>query len=234
MDGKEEIEKEEQREAKSSDPAMDAAQRAAKEKELASLRRQRGCKRAAVTRITKVVEEEISRQASYSSAQEVYLRLREAFTELRKAHQLYESLVEDEELEETQEYAGRLEEEECSIRRKVDVYLKQLDEARSSTAPSSRSRKSRSRHMSRTSAMTTGSTKSKEAEVELDDADSKLRDIKAQLEEERQTKLARRKMEERRRQEEWELEERERALKIKVLYCIVFILSPTGYAPIYR
>ncbi|KAF0305733.1 Folate receptor alpha [Amphibalanus amphitrite] len=72
-----------------------------------------------------------------------------------------------------------------------------------------------------------------EAEVELDDADGKLRDIKAQVEEERQHKMARMQAEQRRQQEEkrrqqeerelekcrqqeeWELEERERALKIK-------------------
>ena len=99
----------EEQDVKPSDPGMDAAQRAAKEKELASLRRQRGFKRAAVTRICKSVEDEIARQANRDSIQEVHARLKEAFCDLRKAHQLYESCVGDEEVNEAQTYADRLE-----------------------------------------------------------------------------------------------------------------------------
>ncbi|KAF0289633.1 Piwi-like protein Siwi [Amphibalanus amphitrite] len=105
--------KEEEHVMKPSDPGMDAAQRAAKEKELASLRRQRGFKRAAVTRISKTVEEEIARQASSDSIQKVNLRLEEAFADLRKVQQTYESLIDDEEIEDAQEYADRLEEEDA-------------------------------------------------------------------------------------------------------------------------
>ena len=56
-------EMEEEVEAKLSDSALDGAQRTDK-KELTSLRRQRGLKKSAVTRIRKVLEGEISRQAN--------------------------------------------------------------------------------------------------------------------------------------------------------------------------
>ena len=135
--------------------------------------------------------------------------------------------MEEEELEEANEYAQRLEEEEYLVRGKVQQYLQQLAETRSSVATSRRS----SRHAkSRVSAMSAASVRSREAAVELDDADQKLRDVEAQLEElrcnakERQeqmeTDMRQRheqiEMEKCRQQKQWELEERDRALQLKV------------------
>ena len=51
----------------------------------------------------------------------------------------YRRLIDDEELEDTEEYADRLE-EEVLIQGTVQQYLQQLDEMRSSTAASRRSR----------------------------------------------------------------------------------------------
>ena len=221
------MEMEEEVEAKLSDAVPDKAQRAAKEKELTGLRRQRGLRKAAVTRIRKTLEEEISAQASRDTIEEMNLRLKEAFADWRKAHRLYEGLIEEDEIEDTNEYADRLEEEESVVRRKVRQYLKQLDEARSSVATSRRSSR---RAKSRASAMSAASVRSREAAVELDDADQKLRDVKAQLEEGRcnakerqeqiETEMRQRQeqleMEKCRQQKQWELEERDRALQLKV------------------
>ena len=144
------------------------------------MRRQRGLKKSAVTRIRKGLEGEISRQATRNVIEKMNIRLEEAFVDLRKTHQLYEGLLEEEELEEANEYADRLEEEEYLVRGKVQQYLQKLDEARSSVATSRRSSR---RAKSRASAMSAASVRSREAAIELDDADQKLRDVKVQLEE---------------------------------------------------
>ena len=233
------MEMEEEVEAKLSDSALDGAQRA--DKELTGLRRQRGLKKSAVTRIRKILEGEISRQASRDVIEEMNIRLKEAFADWRKAHQLYEGLLE-EELEEANEYAERLEEEEYLVRGKVHQYLQQLAEARSSVATSRRSSR---RAKSRASAMSAASVRSREAAVELDDAGQKLRDVKAQLEEWRcntedrlrsemdrletekrqrkeqmETEMCQRQeqieMEKCRQQKQRELEERDRALQLRV------------------
>ena len=172
------MEMEEEAEAKLSDAVPDKAQRAAKEKELTGLRRQRGLRKAAVTRIRKTLEEEISAQATRDTIEEMNMPLKDAFADWRKAHRLYENLIEEEEIEDTKEYADRLEEEESVIRRKVQQYLQKLEEARSSVATS---RRSFTRAKSRGSAMSAVSVRSREAAVELEDADQKLRDVKAQL-----------------------------------------------------
>ena len=82
------MEMEEEVVAKLSDSALDGAQRADK-KELTGLRRQRGLKKSAVTRIRKILEGEISRQASRDVIEEMNIRLKEAFADWRKAHQLW-------------------------------------------------------------------------------------------------------------------------------------------------
>ena len=117
------MEMEEEVEAKLSDAIPDKAQCAAKEKELTGLRRQRGLRKAAVTRIRKTLEEEISAQANRDVIEKVNLRFEEAFADLRKVHQLYENLIEEEVIEDTKEYADRIEEEESVVRRKVQQYL---------------------------------------------------------------------------------------------------------------
>ena len=157
-------EMEEEVEAKLSDSALDGAQRAdkEKEKELAGLRRQRGLKKSAVTRIRKALEGEISRHANRDVIEEMNTRLKKAFADLEKTHQLYEGLLEEGELEEANEYADRLEEEEYLVRGKVQQYLQKLDEARSSVATSRRSSR---RAKSRTSAMSAASVRSREAVV---------------------------------------------------------------------
>ena len=204
------MEMEEEVEAKLSDPAQDRTQRISKEKELAGLRQQRGLKRAAVTRIRRALEVEISRQPTRDIIDKMNMRLEEAFADLRQVHQLYEGLIEEEEIEEAKEYADRLEEEESLVRGKVLQYLQKLEEARSSVATSRRSSR---RAKSRASAMSDASVRSREAAVELDDADQKLRDVKAQLKEGRcntedrlQSEMDRLETEKRRRQEQFETE----------------------------
>ena len=216
------MEMEEEVEAKLSDSALDGAQRADK-KELTGLRRQRGLKKSAVTRTRKILEGEISRQASRDVIEEMNIRLKEAFADWRKAHQLYEGLLEEEELEEANDYAERLEEEEYLVRGKVQQYLQQLAEARSSVATSRRSSR---RAKSRASAMSAASVWSREAAVELDDADQKLRDVKAQLEEGRcntedrlQSEMDRLETEKRRRQEQFETDMRQRQEQIEMEKC---------------
>ena len=195
---------------------------AAKEKELTGLRRQRGLRKAAVTRIRKTLEEEISAQASRDTIEEMNMRLKDSFAGWRKVHQFYEDLIEEEEIEDTKEYADRLEEEESLVRRKVQHYLQKL-ETRSSVITSRRSSR---RAKSRASAMPSASVRSREAAVELDDADQKLRDIKAQLEEGRcstedrlQSEIDRlqtdMQSEKRRRQEQIETEVRRRQEEIE-------------------
>ena len=212
---------EEEVEAKLSDAVPDKAQRAAKEKELTDLRRQRGLRKAAVTRIRKTLEEEISAQATRDIIEEMNLRLKEAFAYLRKVQQLYEGLVEDVEIEDAKEYADRVE-EECLIRGKVQQYLQQSAEARSSVATSRRSSR---RAKSRVSAMSAASVRSREAALELDDVDQKLRDVEAQVEEERRNTKDRlqsevdrlhteMQSEKRRRQEQIETEMRQRQEQI--------------------
>ena len=75
-------------EAKLSDAVPDKAQRKVKEKELTYLRRRRGLRKAAVTRIRKTLEEEISAQACRDTIEEMNLRLKDAFADWRKAHRL--------------------------------------------------------------------------------------------------------------------------------------------------
>ena len=225
------IDKKDESEVKQTNPSMEGASNDVRDQELADLRRQRGCKRAAVTRVSKTVDTELSRKANRKCIQEVSERVNEAFTDLRKIHQIYESKLREEEIEEAQEYADRLEEEECTLRGKIQQYLQQLDETRSSMTTSRQSHRSAK---SRASAVSAVSMRSREAAVELDDADLKLRDVRAQLEEERQIKIAKRESEKRRQQEQWEsekrrqqeqlesekeqweLEERDRALQLKV------------------
>ena len=78
------MEMEEEVEAKQLDSAQDGAQRVAKEKELTGLCRQRGLRKAAVTRIRKTFEEEISARASRDTIEEMNMRLKDAFADWRK------------------------------------------------------------------------------------------------------------------------------------------------------
>ncbi|XP_043229825.1 GRB10-interacting GYF protein 2-like [Amphibalanus amphitrite] len=183
------------------------AQSSTTSEELVGLRRQRGTKRASVTRIRKFLEIEIERHASRDDIQDLHGRLKDAFGDLRRIHQLYEALVVDQELEEAHEYADRLEEEESIIRGKVQQYLQHLKETQSLA---SASRRSLSRAASRASKETVVSARSKEAAVELDDADRKLQDMRVQFEEEHRIRLERLKMEERRQQEQLDMEKRRR------------------------
>ena len=184
--------------APSGDEMKSAAEDKDKDKELANVRRQRGHKKASVTRIRKTLEQEIARHASRDRIQEVLGRLKEAFAQLRKAHQLYEGLVDDEETVAVQEYADSLENEEFEICGKVQVYLQHLQEVESVAASS---RRARSRGISCASGATAASIRSREAVIELEDADRKLSDIKAQLEEERRNRMERQEQEKRRQQE---------------------------------
>ena len=84
-------------------------------------------------------------------------------------------------------------------KKKVEQYLQQLEEAHSLVGAS---RRNRSHARSLVSATSAVSLRSREAALELDDADSKLRDMKAQIEEEWRNKNKSLEAEERPKQEQ--------------------------------
>ena len=167
-----EVDKREEHESNSVGHTVDDAQRVPKYKELAVLRRQRSFKRAPVTRICKSVEDEISRQADRNSIEEANTRLKEALSDFRKTHELYESCVGDEEVNEAQAYTDRLE-EECSIRWTVQYAAVSTATRRVLLIDRRLSSKLQKSRKVTNHSDVDRLEKYNEAEAELDDADSK-------------------------------------------------------------